>query len=397
MSKAQAKRASQAAFFSVQALTKSFQGILAVQDVWLDIQAGERLSLLGPSGCGKSTTLQLIAGILQPDRGDMFLAGQRLNRVPPERRQMALVLQKGLLFPHLSVGENVAFGLKMRGVSRAKQVEQAIAMLNQVQLSGFENRRPNELSGGQAQRVALARSLVIKPKVLLLDEPLSALDANLRGDMQDLILRLQRETGVTMIVVTHDQGEAVVMSDRIALMFDGHLRQVAMPEELYQRPGDETVARFLGGVNFFAAEARDRQLVLPGGNILITDCSQQGLVTATIRPERIALVADPIYKTNWLPATVTHAQFTGTQRRLTLQVHDNNTDTLLLQAWIPPSQNFTVGQSVFAHLPADALWSFPVSQLSCGSLSGSSLSGSSLSVSSNILSGGHDGEVLSAQ
>ncbi|MGB3299893.1 MAG: ABC transporter ATP-binding protein [Phormidesmis sp.] len=392
MSKTQEKHTPQANFFSIQALTKSFQGISAVQDMWLDVHAGERLSLLGPSGCGKSTTLQLIAGILPPDRGDIFLAGQRLNRVPPERRQMALVLQKGLLFPHLSVGENVAFGLKMRGMSRVEQVERAIAMLDQVQLSGFENRRPNELSGGQAQRVALARSLVIKPKVLLLDEPLSALDANLRGDMQDLILRLQRETGVTMIVVTHDQGEAVVMSDRIALMFEGHLRQVATPEALYQRPSDETVARFLGGVNFFTAEARDHQLVLPGGNILITDCSQQGLVTATIRPEQIALAADPIYETNWLSATVTQAQFTGTQRRLSLQVRDNNVDTLLLQAWVPPSQNFTVGQSVFAYLPADALWSFPGSQPSSGSLLGSSHS-----VSSNTLSDERDGRILSAQ
>ena len=351
-------------FFSVQALTKSFQGIPAVQDVWLDIQAGERLSLLGPSGCGKSTTLQLIAGILQPDRGDIFLAGRQLNRVPPERRQMALVLQKGLLFPHLSVGENVAFGLKMRGASRAEQVEQAIQMLDQVQLSGFENRRPDELSGGQAQRVALARSLVIQPKVLLLDEPLSALDANLRGDMQDLILRLQSETGVTMIVVTHDQGEAVVMSDRIALMFEGCLRQVATPEALYQRPGDETVARFLGGVNFFAAVAQGRQLVLAGGRVLSADCSQQGPVTVTIRPEHIQmtrhLASDPLYKTNLLPVTVTHAQFTGTQRRFTLQVNDNNNaDKLTLQAWVPPSHSFTVGQPAFAHLPADALWSFP--------------------------------------
>ena len=351
---------SSAPFFSVQALTKTFQGIPAVQDVWLDIQAGERLSLLGPSGCGKSTTLQLIAGILQPDRGDIYLAGQQLNRVPPERRQMALVLQKGLLFPHLSVGENVAFGLKMRGVSRAKQVEQAIRMLDQVQLSGFENRRPDELSGGQAQRVALARSLVIQPKVLLLDEPLSALDANLRGDMQDLILRLQSETGVTMIVVTHDQGEAVVMSDRIALMFEGCLRQVATPEALYQRPGDETVARFLGGVNFFAAVAQGRRLVLAGGGVLSADCSQQGPVTVTIRPERIHVASDPIYETNLLPVTVTHAQFTGTQRRFTLQVNDNsNTNKLTLQAWVPPSHNFTVGQSAFAHLPADALWGFP--------------------------------------
>jgi len=185
---------SELAYCAIQNLTKRFRGVPAVQDLWLEIQAGERLALLGPSGCGKSTTLQLIAGLLAPDSGQIVLNGRSLNGVPPERREMALVLQKGLLFPHLSVGENVAFGLKLRGVNRAEREAQALAMLDQVQLTGFENRRPAELSGGQAQRVALARSLVIRPKLLLLDEPLSALDANLRGDMQELILRTCRAT-----------------------------------------------------------------------------------------------------------------------------------------------------------------------------------------------------------
>jgi ABC-type Fe3+/spermidine/putrescine transport system ATPase subunit len=342
-------------YLSLQNLTKSFRGIPAVRDVWLDIPAGERISLLGPSGCGKSTTLQLVAGILRPDQGQIFLEGRLLNRVPPEQREIALVLQKGLLFPHLSVGENVAFGLKMRGVSRAEQEERAISMLEQVQLSGFEDRKPAELSGGQAQRVALARSLVIRPKVLLLDEPLSALDASLRGDMQDLILHLHEETGVTMVIVTHDQGEAVVMSHRIALMFDGCLRQVDTPEVLYQRPADETVARFFGGVNFFPAEARHHQLILPGGDILTTDHPQQGAVQVTIRPERIHLLADQICGTNLLPVTITQTRFTGTQRHLTLKPPAG----LELQAWVPPSQNFAIGQTAFAHLPPDALWSFP--------------------------------------
>lgn len=340
---------------SIQNLTKRFRGIAAVQEVWLDIHQGERLSLLGPSGCGKSTTLQLMAGILRPDQGDIWLEGRRLNRVPPEQREIALVLQKGLLFPHLSVGENVAFGLKMRGVSRAEQEERAIAMLDQVQLAGFADRKPSELSGGQAQRVALARSLVIRPKVLLLDEPLSALDASLRGDMQDLILRLQEETGVTLVVVTHDQGEAVVMSHRIALMFDGCLRQVDTPEVLYQRPADETVARFFGGVNFFPAEAQGQRLVLPGGDVLTASHAQQGAVQVTIRPERIHILADQICGPNLLPMTITHTRFTGTQRHLTLETPTG----LELQAWVPPSQDFPVGQAAFAHLPPDALWSFP--------------------------------------
>ena len=358
---------SKPAYLSLQQLTKSFRNISAVQDVWLDVAAGERLALLGPSGCGKSTTLQLIAGIQQPDAGQIFLEGQPLNQVPPERRGMALVLQKGLLFPHLSVGENVAFGLKMRRVSRKEREQRALTMLDQVQLSGFANRRPSELSGGQAQRVALARSLVIAPKVLLLDEPLSALDANLRGTMQELILRLQEETGVTLIVVTHDQSEAVVISERVALMFDGHLRQVATPEVLYQQPADETVARFFGGVNFFTAQAQGHKLTLPGGDILTTAYPQSGhrsgsrsgpqsdSVQITIRPERIHLLANQICGTNLLPVTIIQNRFTGTQRHLSLK----STAGLNLQAWVPPSLDFPVGQTAFAHLPPDALWSFP--------------------------------------
>ncbi|MBW4656312.1 MAG: ABC transporter ATP-binding protein [Kaiparowitsia implicata GSE-PSE-MK54-09C] len=346
---------SETAYFSMQNLTKQFRGTAAVQDLWLDVQAGERIALLGPSGCGKSTTLQLIAGILRPDRGQIWLNGRSLNRVPTERREIALVLQKGLLFPHLSVGENVAFGLRMRGVSRAEQVERAIAMLDQVQLSGFENRKPSELSGGQAQRVALARSLVIQPKVLLLDEPLSALDASLRGDMQELILRLQAETGVTLLVVTHDQSESAVMAHRIALMFDGRLRQVDTPEALYQNPVDESVARFFGGVNFFAADAQQHRLTLAEGERLITHYPHHGTVHITIRPEHIHVMADRVCGANLLPATLIHSRFTGTQRHLTLRTSAG----LQLQAWVPPSQQFAVGQSVFAHLPPEALWVFP--------------------------------------
>ncbi|MBF2034664.1 MAG: ABC transporter ATP-binding protein [Leptolyngbyaceae cyanobacterium T60_A2020_046] len=346
---------SELAYCAIQNLTKRFRGVPAVGDLWLEIRRGERLALLGPSGCGKSTTLQLIAGLLAPDSGQIVLNGRSLVGVPPERREMALVLQRGLLFPHLSVGENVAFGLKLRGVNRAEREAQALAMLAQVQLSGFENRRPAELSGGQAQRVALARSLVIRPKLLLLDEPLSALDANLRSDMQNLILQLQAETGVTMLVVTHDQSEAVVMAHRIALMFDGCLRQVDTPEALYQQPSDATVARFFGGVNFFEAIAEQHCLRLSGGNRLTTDHPQHGPVQVTIRPERIHLLAEPICGINLLPVTITQSRFTGTQRHLALKTPTG----LELQAWVPPGQSFTVGESAFAHLPADALWSFP--------------------------------------
>ncbi len=354
---------SELAYCAIQNLAKRFRGVAAVRDLWLDIHRGERLALLGPSGCGKSTTLQLIAGLLAPDGGQIVLDGRSLAGVPPERRDMALVLQKGLLFPHLSVGENVAFGLKLRGVNRVDREAQALTLLEQVQLSGFENRRPAELSGGQAQRVALARSLVIRPKLLLLDEPLSALDANLRGDMQDLILRLQADTGVTLLIVTHDQQEAVVMADRIALMFDGCLRQVDTPEALYQRPSDGTVARFLGGVNFFGAIAAGHHLRLARdgssaeslGECLTVAAPHQGTVQVTIRPERIQVLAERLCASNLLPVTVTQSRFTGTQRQLMLTTGAG----LELQAWVPPGQSFTVGQTAYAHLPPEALWCWP--------------------------------------
>lgn len=342
----------------LQNLTKSFQGVPAVQDLWLDVQSGEILSLLGPSGCGKSTTLQMIAGILQPDRGTISLGDRTLNRVPPEQREMALVLQRGLLFPHLTVGENVAFGLKMRGVNRIDREAQAIALLKQVQLEGMSDRKPSQLSGGQAQRVALARALVISPKLLLLDEPLSALDANLREEMQELILRLQAQTGVTMLIVTHDQSEAVVMSNRVALMFGGSLRQVDRPEILYQRPIDIATARFLGGVNFFAATANGRSLQLASGQKLAIEQSQQGKVEVTIRPEQIQVfAAPPDDPSNAIDAKLIASRFTGTQQRLTLQ-----SDSIQLQAWVPPTRSFVVGQSIWAYLPPAALWCFASTQ-----------------------------------
>lgn len=346
----------------LKSLTKLFQGKPAVQDLWLEVEAGEILSLLGPSGCGKSTTLQMIAGVVRPDRGTVELGGRVLNSVPPEKRNMALVLQKGLLFPHLTVGENVAFGLKMRGMGRAEREERAIALLKQVQLDGFGDRKPVELSGGQAQRVALARALVIQPKLLLLDEPLSALDASLREEMQDLIRQLQAQTGVTLLIVTHDQAEAVVMSHRIALMFNGQLRQVDRPEAFYQRPQDEATARFFGGVNFFFAQADGQQLTLSSGATVTTESSHQGAVQVTIRPEHIKVLIEPSVGANVLPAVIVANRFTGTQRRLTLAINvapnAGDTASSTLEAWVAPTQDFAVGRSLWLHLPPNALWCF---------------------------------------
>lgn len=338
----------------LQNLTKTFHRVAAVENLWLSVNSGEIMSLLGPSGCGKSTTLQLIAGVLHPDRGLIELDSRPLNRVPPEKRGIALVLQKGLLFPHLTVGENVAFGLKMRGESKAVRTQKALAMLKRVQLDGFGDRKPAALSGGQAQRVALARALVIQPKVLLLDEPLSALDANLREEMQELILTLQAETGVTMLVVTHDQAEAVVISQRVALMFNGQLRQVGSPEAFYREPCDEATARFFGGVNFFPAQAEHQQLRLASGLVLMCEHPHQGSVQVTIRPEQIQVTTEPSPLANVIPVTVITSRFTGTQWRLTLKTQCE----LDFQAWLPPTQTFAANQQVWAYLPPHALWCF---------------------------------------
>lgn len=336
-------------------LTKRFQSVSAVQDLWLEVERGEILSLLGPSGCGKSTTLQMVAGVMRPTTGVIELDNIILNGVPPEKRNVALVLQRGLLFPHLTVGENVAFGLKMQGINRAEREERSLAILDQVQLRGFEQRKPSELSGGQAQRVALARSLIIQPKLLLLDEPLSALDANLREEMQELILQLQRQTGVTLLIVTHDQAEAVVMSNRIALMFDGRLRQLATPETLYRQPCDEAIARFMGGVNFFPVIAEGRRWTLPNGKMLTSAYPQTGILTATIRPEQIQILIEPVCGSNILEARVIANRFTGTQRRLTVELAPG----LQLQLWASPVHDVAVGESVWIHLPPDSLWGFP--------------------------------------
>jgi len=340
-------------------LTKTFAGVAAVEDLWLQVASGELISLLGPSGCGKSTTLQLIAGALRADRGIIELGGRFLNNVRTEKRGIALVLQKGLLFPHLTVGENVAFGLKMQGVSRAVREEKAIAMLQRVQLAGFASRKPSQLSGGQAQRVALARALVIQPQLLLLDEPLSALDASLREEMQELILTLQAQTGVTLMIVTHDQAEAVVMSQRIALMFNGRLRQVDSPEVLYQQPSDVATARFFGGVNFFAAQADGYQLKLASQLVLTSAHPRQGCVQVTIRPEQIQIASEPRAGSNIIPVTVSDSRFTGTQRRLLLKTACQ----LCLQSWLSPNQDFQLGQQVWAYLPPHALWSFTSSEV----------------------------------
>jgi len=257
----QPRRASQAAAqttggdiaVTLRGVTKTFGEVHALKDARLCVRRGELMTLLGPSGCGKSTLLNLIAGFLTPDRGELEIDGHRVTDTPPYKREIGMVFQNYALFPHMSAADNVGYGLRMRRLAKGEVKRRVADALALVRLSGIENRRPHQLSGGQQQRVALARALVISPKVLLLDEPLSALDRSLRASMQVEIKEIQRQLGVTALFVTHDQSEALSLSDRIAVMFDGQIRQIGTPADVYRRPSDRFVASFVGDVNVLRA------------------------------------------------------------------------------------------------------------------------------------------------
>jgi iron(III) transport system ATP-binding protein len=275
----------QAAGVRLESVGKCFGDHWVVCDVSLDIKQGEFFTFLGPSGCGKTTLLRIVAGFVAPDQGMVYLDDQPVNHVPPWRRDIGLVFQNYALWPHLNVFENVAFGLRERKVPRREIERRVTAALEQVDLAGTEKRRPSQLSGGQQQRVALARTLVIQPRVLLLDEPLSNLDAKLRIEMRIELLKLQRDLGLTTIYVTHDQEEALAMSTRIAVIKDGKIIQEGKPREIYEQPADKFVAAFLGHANLFSGQVISSGEgsidVNVGGGLVI----RAGRVTASIRPQ----------------------------------------------------------------------------------------------------------------
>ncbi|MCA9858781.1 MAG: ABC transporter ATP-binding protein, partial [Thermomicrobiales bacterium] len=239
---------------SLESVTKTYDQVIGVESLDLRVNKGEFFSLLGPSGCGKSTTLRLIAGFEQPDRGTVTIAGQPMQGVPPYKRNIGIVFQSYALFPHLDVFENVAFGLRTRRIAKNEIRTRVAQAIETVELTGLEKRKPHQLSGGQQQRVALARALAIEPRVLLLDEPLSALDANLREAMQVELKHLHSKLGLTFVMVTHDQTEALVMSDRIVVMHRGRIAQAGTPSDLYDRPETTYVADFVGTSNLIPCE-----------------------------------------------------------------------------------------------------------------------------------------------
>src|SRR5215510_3868332 len=243
---------------TIRGLSKRYAGSAAVIGFDLDVAQGEFVSLLGPSGCGKTTTLRCVAGLEVPTSGRISFGEQDVTRLPPERRNIGMVFQNYALFPHMTVGENIGFGLQMRGLDHAATRTKVDAVIDMVQLDGFYGRHPHELSGGQQQRVAVARALVIEPALLLLDEPLANLDAKLRDEMRVFIRSLQQRVGITTLYVTHDQAEAMTMSDRIVVMFGGAIHQIGSPYDIYFRPATREVAEFIGQSNLIAAEVIGR-------------------------------------------------------------------------------------------------------------------------------------------
>jgi spermidine/putrescine ABC transporter ATP-binding subunit len=279
----------------LRGVSKSYGSVAAVRDLTLAIPRGVFFSLLGPSGCGKTTTLRLIAGFEQPSVGAVFIRGADVTAVPPYRRDFAMVFQNFALFPHLSVAENVAFGLRMRRIAGAKRAERVKEALDLVKLSGYGERYPKQLSGGQQQRVALARAIIVRPAVLLLDEPLGALDKSLREEMQVELRQLQRKLGITTVFVTHDQEEALTLSDQVAVMRDGVIEQLGPPRALYETPTTEFVAGFLGASNFFDATVVERGIVeIARQRAAIEGDHPVGAsLRLAIRPEKIALSRVP--------------------------------------------------------------------------------------------------------
>jgi putative spermidine/putrescine transport system ATP-binding protein len=283
---------SAASHLRIEGLTKLYGATAAVEDVNLDVAQGEMLVLLGPSGCGKTTTLRLVAGFVAATRGRILVEGKDYAALPPYQREMGMVFQSYALFPHLTVAQNVTFGLRMRKLPKAEIDTRLEQTLDMVKLTTMADRYPRQLSGGQQQRVALARALAIRPKVLLLDEPLSNLDANLRQSVAREIRQLQRQAGLTALMVTHDQNEAMTMADRLVLMNEGRVQQVGTQEELYEQPLNPFVARFIGHSNLIAGDLVEADsLRLPGGAVLklARHYAQRGPHVLALRPERVRL------------------------------------------------------------------------------------------------------------
>ncbi len=342
-------------------LCKNFSEEKGVNNLNLKIETGEILALLGPSGCGKTTTLKLIAGLMIPDKGDILLNQKSIINIPAEKREVVLVFQDYLLFPHLSVADNIAFGLKMAGKNKNIQQKRVKELLELINLKGYEDIYPDHLSGGEKQRVALARAIAVKPEVLLLDEPLSNLDRSLREEMQQFIIDIHNQEKMTTLFVTHDREEAMLIADRVAVMHDGYIEQCAEPEKLYKNPFNRFVSEFLGTSNFISGRLENgkflfnqeefevsNELLAPGLNININQ-----KVDMLVRPEFISLVKEPEKKqAENISGKIIKRNFLGDKILYTVEI----TDGQLLSITALPSSSFYKGEQVFLQIDWDNVW-----------------------------------------
>ena len=344
---------------SIRGLHKRYGDVPAVDGLDLDVKPGELVALLGPSGCGKTTTLRVVAGFLSPDSGEVWVGDRCLSSpatvIPPERRRMGMIFQSYALWPHMTVAQNVAYGLRFskegrRGVPRTEREGKVTEMLRVVQLAGYEQRYPGELSGGQQQRVAVARALVVEPEILLLDEPLSNLDASLREEMRFEIRRLHETFGITTLYVTHDQSEAMVISDRVAVLDQGRVAQIGTAEELFERPRTRFVAEFIGKTNLIEGTAERSDTFVRGPlRLRVFDANlTPGPVVLSIRPHQIALgpasVASPSSAgENVLRATVLRASYLGDAVDYQVQLDGGD---LVLRVAGPITRRFRPGDAV---------------------------------------------------
>ncbi len=338
-----------APILAIDGLSKHFGGQPALTAIDLAVEQGEFIALLGPSGCGKTTLLRCIAGFLTPEAGTIRLAGEDVTRLPPYQRPLNTVFQNYALFPHMSVAENVAYGPRRQGVARDEAGKRATEALELVGLAGFGERLPAQLSGGQQQRVALARAIVNRPQLLLLDEPLSALDLKLRKKVQSELKQIQHRLGIAFLFVTHDQEEAMTMADRIVLMNRGRIEQIGRGQDIYARPATRFAADFIGDANLLAVDRRGDGSVslLDGAIILPAADAPQGELTGVLRPEDILVTTEPVAERLTLPAVVSDIVHVGSHASVALTIGSTT-----LTARLAPSAlaGLSAGQSVFANI-----------------------------------------------